>query len=148
VTETVQVAILSRALARGDIVGRDDVLIDRLPRRQVGTIRPADPDQIVGMAARRALRAGQPVAQSDFTRPTLVKAGDGVLLVFETNGLSVTGRGEAQESGTKGDLVRVVNPQSKRTVVGTVAGPGRVVVSAAQTTQAALAGSNTGRTTP
>ena len=131
VVETVQVAVLARGFSRGDVGGRAHGAVDRLPRRQRGVVRPADPEQIVGLAARRTLRAGQPVSQSDFVRPTLVKNGDGVVVIFETRGLTVSGRGEAMESGALGDVVRVLNPQSKRTVIGTVAGPGRVVVSAA-----------------
>ena len=143
VIETVQVVTLTRALARGDVVGRDDVVIDRLPRRQVGGVRPADPEQIVGLAARRALRPGQPVAPGDFSRPVIVARGDTVTLVYETASLTVTSRGQATESGALGDVVGVLNPQSKRTVHATVAGPGKVVVTAGSKAVASI-----GRNTP
>lgn len=136
--ETVQVPVLTRALARGETAGRDDVEIDRLPKRRVGNQRPADVDRIVGMVARRPLRAGQPLSPNDFTRPILVTRGDAVTLVFEAPGLTVTGRGQALESGALGDVVGVLNPQSKRTVHATVAGPGRAVVGAGSRTVASI----------
>jgi flagella basal body P-ring formation protein FlgA len=139
VVETVSVATLTRSLSRGDVVGRDDVVVERLPRRQVGAVRPTDPEQIVGLAARRSLRAGQPVSQGDFARPLVVNRGDTVSIVFETAALTVTSRGQATESGAVGDLVGVLNPQSKRTIHATVAGPGKVVVTAASTSVAAIA---------
>ncbi len=143
VIETVQVVSLARALARGEIVSRDDVVVDRQPRRLAGGVRAADPDQIVGMAARRAIRAGQPVAGADFTRPQVVVRGDTVVVVYETAGLSVSTRGQATESGALGELVTVFNPQSKRTLHATVVGPGKVAVTAAPKAVASI-----GRTTP
>jgi len=143
VVETVRVVTLTRALARGDVVGRDDVAVDRMPRRQVGAQRAVDPEQIVGLAARRALGVGQPVMPGDFSRPLVVARGETVTIVYETASLTVTSRGQAQESGAVGDLVNVLNPQSKRTVQATVAAPGKVVVTAGPKTVAAI-----GRTTP
>ena len=143
VVETVQVTTLTRTLARGELVGRDDVQIERQPRRQIGSLRAADPDQIVGLAARRALRAGQAVGTGDFTRPSLVTRGDTVTVVYESAALTVTTRGQALESGALGDLVGVLNPQSKRTIHATVAGPGKVSVAAGQKAVASI-----GRTSP
>ena len=37
-------------------------------------------------------------------------------------------RGKATEGGAEGDVIGVLNEQSKRTVQGVVVGPGRVVV--------------------
>ena len=51
-----------------------------------------------------------------------------VLLVYEAPGIAVTVRGKASESGAEGDVVNVVNIQSKRTVQGLVTGPNRVTV--------------------
>lgn len=143
VVETVRVVTLTRPLAKGEIVGRDDLVVDRLPRRQIGTARTSDPEPMIGLAARRALRSGQPVAAGDFARPMVVVRGDTVTVVYESAALTITSRGQAQESGAVGDLVGVLNPQSKRTVHATVAGPGKVVVTAGSKAVASI-----GRTTP
>ena len=37
-------------------------------------------------------------------------------------------RGKATEGGAEGDVITVLNEQSKRTVQGVVVGPGRVVI--------------------
>jgi flagellar basal body P-ring formation protein FlgA len=50
--------------------------------------------------------------------------------VFEAPGILLTIRGKALEAGAHGDLINVLNVQSKRTVQGTVSGPGRVTVTA------------------
>ncbi|MER2606638.1 MAG: flagellar basal body P-ring formation chaperone FlgA [Siculibacillus sp.] len=139
VVETVSIAVLTRALARGDLVAPEDVQIDRQPRARVGALRSlADPREIVGHQARRSLRAGQPVSIGDFARPNVVGRGDTVTIVFRTGSLQVTGRGQALQAGAMGEMISVLNPQSKRTVHATVAGPGRVEISAASTTVAAV----------
>jgi flagellar basal body P-ring formation protein FlgA len=45
-------------------------------------------------------------------------------------GISLTVRGKAAEGGAEGDVISVLNEQSKRTVQGLIVGPGRVLISA------------------
>jgi flagella basal body P-ring formation protein FlgA len=52
-------------------------------------------------------------------------------------------RGKANEPGSEGDVVEVLNVQSKRLVHGVVVGPGRVMVSAISTP--AVVASNAGQ---
>jgi flagella basal body P-ring formation protein FlgA len=51
-----------------------------------------------------------------------------VTLIYESAGLYLTIRGKALEGGTEGDVVNVLNLQSKRTVSGVVIGRGQVSV--------------------
>lgn len=137
--ETVPVAVLARALSRGDIVGKNDVVVERQPRARAGALRGLlDPREVVGLQARRALRVGQAIATADFARPEVVARGDTVTVIFRSAALQVTGRGQAQQSGAVGDVVSILNPQSKRTLHATVTGPGRVEISAAKTALAGL----------
>jgi flagellar basal body P-ring formation protein FlgA len=61
-------------------------------------------------------------------KPDLVLRNEAVTLIYEAPGLMLTIRGKALESGAEGDLVNVLNIQSKRTVQGTVSGPGQVTM--------------------
>jgi flagella basal body P-ring formation protein FlgA len=61
-------------------------------------------------------------------KPELVQRNETVTLIFEVPGIMLTVRGKAMEAGAEGDLVSVLNPQSKRTVQGTVTGMGTVTV--------------------
>jgi flagellar basal body P-ring formation protein FlgA len=63
------------------------------------------------------------------------------MLTYEVPGIVLTMRGKALESGAEGDLVSVLNVNSKRTIQGIVTGPGRVTVAA----PSAATGSNTAR---
>lgn len=139
VLETAAVTVLNRPLARGDIVAAEDVRVDRQPRGRSGVLHSiVDPSDIVGRQARRAMRAGQAVAASDFARPQVVGRGETVTVVFRTKALQVTGRGQTLQAGAVGDLIPVLNPQSKRTIHATVVGPGLVEISAPATAVASI----------
>ena len=92
---------------------------------------PPSRDRAVGMQARRQLRAGQAMRVADLAKPDLVQRDQNVTLIYETPGLYLTMRGKALESGTEGDVVNVMNLQSKRTVSGTVTGRGQVAITVA-----------------
>jgi len=128
VVETVDAAILLRALARGEIVKAGDVMIERRPKAEVGADVLAADTGAIGLAARQILRPGQPLRASDLMRPEIVQRNEAVTLLYEAPGITLTMRGKAIDSGSEGDLVNVVNIQSKRTVQGIVSGPGRVTV--------------------
>jgi flagellar basal body P-ring formation protein FlgA len=54
-----------------------------------------------------------------------------VTVVYEVPGMVLTLRGRASQSGAKGDLIAVVNPQSKKVLQAQVVAPGQVSVAAA-----------------
>lgn len=135
--ETVPVAVPLRALARGEVVKAADLTIERRPKADFRDSAPPA-TEATGLAVRHPVRAGQPLRVSDLMRPEIVQRNEAVTLVYEAPGLVLTIRGKALDAGAEGDLVSVLNIQSKRTVQGTVAGPARVVV---RTTAARLAAS-------
>lgn len=125
--ETVEAAILARGVARNEVIKSSDVVVERRPKAEVGNDL-ASRDAAVGMQARRQLRVGQALKTADLARPDLVQKDQGVVLVYQAVGLHLTIRGKALESGTEGDVVNVMNLQSKRTVSGVVIGRGQVSI--------------------
>jgi flagella basal body P-ring formation protein FlgA len=76
------------------------------------------------------LRAGQVIRQADVAKPELVGRGETVTIVFQVPGIQLTIVGKAVGPGALGDVIIVVNGQSKHTIAATVIGPGRVSVNA------------------
>lgn len=128
--ETIEAAVPTRALARGDVVKAGDFSIERRPKSEFVSEPPAQPADITGYAARRAVRAGQPLRSADLMKPELVQKNDTVVLHYEVPGIILSMRGKALDSGTEGDMVSVLNIQSKRTIQGVVTAPGHVTVMA------------------
>ena len=125
--ETVEAAVLVRSVDRNEVLKSSDVVIERRPKAEIGG-EPAGREFAIGMQARRPLRAGQPLRGADLAKPDLVQRDQSVTLIYDTPGVYLTVRGKALESGTEGDVVNVMNLQSKRTVAGTVVGRGQVAL--------------------
>ena len=136
--ETVEAVVLMHGVERNDIIKAADIVIERRPKSEMGP-DAAPRDRAVGMQARKQLRAGQALRASDVSKPDLVQRDQAVTLIYETAGLYLTVRGKAIEAGTEGDVVNVLNLQSKRTVSGTVVSRGQVSVTVAAPRPAELA---------
>lgn len=124
--ETVEVAVPSRALGRGELIKANDIAIERRPKAEFANEPPAPVTEVLGRAARRALRAGQAFRIADLMKPELVQRSEMVTLHYEVPGIAITMRGKALESGAEGDSVNVLNEHSKRTVQGVVTSAGHV----------------------
>jgi flagella basal body P-ring formation protein FlgA len=128
--ETVEAAVLTRDVERSEVLKSSDVIAQRRPRAEVGG-DAATRHLAVGMQMRKQLRAGQALRISDLAKPDLVQRDDNVTLIYESTGLYLTIRGKAVESGTEGDVVNVLNLQSKRTISGVVVGRDQVAIAVA-----------------
>jgi flagellar basal body P-ring formation protein FlgA len=138
-TETIEVAVPSRALARGEVIKANDIAIERRAKTEFSNEPAAPVTEILGRAARRALRAGQALRNADLMRPELVQRGEMVTLHYEIPGIAITMRGKALDSGSHGDTVSVLNEQSKRTVQGVVTDAGHVSMAVRTSTVVAQA---------
>jgi flagellar basal body P-ring formation protein FlgA len=130
VIETAEVAVLTRNVERGDLLKSSDLVVERRAKAEIGG-DAASRDRAVGMQLRRPMRANQPLKIADIVKPDLVQRDQTITLVYQSAGLYLTTRGKALDSGTEGDVVNVLNPQSKRTVTGIVTGRGQVTIEVA-----------------
>jgi flagella basal body P-ring formation protein FlgA len=125
--ETVEAAVLARSLERNEVLKSSDVMVERRPKAELGP-DVLTRERAVGMQARRQLRAGQALKGADVAKPDLVQRDQGVTLIYDAVGVHLTVLGKALESGTEGDVVNVLNLQSKRTIAGVVVGRARVAI--------------------
>lgn len=126
--ETASVAVVNRNVGRGEAIAVSDVTMERRPRESVPSDVLGDTADLTGRIARRSISAGSPLRGGDLAKAEIVARGEMVTIVYERPGMLLTSRGRTVEAGGNGDVIGVVNPQSKRTVQATVDGPGRVRV--------------------
>lgn len=131
IREIVDVPMLNRAINRGEIIKAADVVIERKARADVPLDAIVVPGTITGLAARQALRPGVSLRRTDVVRPEIVKRDELVTITYEVPGILLTSRGKAMEGGAEGDVINVINTQSRRVVQGAISGPGRVTIAAA-----------------
>lgn len=125
---TVEVATVTRPVERGGLIKDSDVQMERRPRNEISRETITSREQAVGFAARTSLQPSRPLRATELMRPDLIQRNDIVSLVYEVPGVVLTLRGRATEAGAEGDTISVLNEQSKRTVQGTIVGPGRVMI--------------------
>ena len=129
--ETIPAVAVEHPVMRGEVLKESDLIVLRRPKSEGGAI--ATIAEAVGFAARHELRPEQPLRTADLTKPDIVQRNDTVSIVYQAPGVVLTLRGVAQSSGALGDLIGVLNADSKRIVQGVITAPGRITVNAATT---------------
>ncbi|MEI2383871.1 flagellar basal body P-ring formation chaperone FlgA [Breoghania sp. JC706] len=126
--ETAEIVTFAKRIARGETVSAHDLETIRVPKTALRDDTVTDPANIIGMAVRRPMAPGRPLASRDFEEPLAVERRSKVIITYKVAGLTLTVQGEAMADGTKGDVIDVLNIQSRRTIQAVVTGPGRVSV--------------------
>jgi flagella basal body P-ring formation protein FlgA len=113
-----EVVVARRGIARGTVVGPDDLVRERrnvssLPRGALTRLEDA-----VGMEANVPIAPLTPLSPEQLAPPAVVRRGDVVLLIAETAGLRITTTGEVRQDAARGEQVRVLNVSSQTEVVG------------------------------
>lgn len=127
-TATVEVATAARTIDRGTVLKDADLIMERRPRTEIGRDIITKPGQAVGLAVRSNLQPGHPIRSAELMKPDLVQRNDMVTIIYEVPGVMLTIRGKAAEGGAEGDVINVLNEQSKRMLQGVIVGPGRVAI--------------------
>jgi flagellar basal body P-ring formation protein FlgA len=124
--EMVDIVALAQPLRRGDILNEADLTSVRLARKKVPAGALMDAAEIVGKEARTNLRANAPIARKDFQRPILIQKREKITVTFDMPGMKLTSRAIAMDEGAKGDVIDIMNVQSRRIVPATIISRGQV----------------------
>jgi flagella basal body P-ring formation protein FlgA len=126
--KTVEALTWSHNVTAGDVIRQEDVAWTRQPARLIPGDAPRDPDLVVGMAARHALREGAPVANHDMAALKVIHRDQQIEVVFNLDGVRLALTGQAMGDAAVGETVQVLNTQSKKTIEAVATGPGRAAV--------------------
>jgi flagella basal body P-ring formation protein FlgA len=88
---------------------------------------------VIGLAARRPLRAGAVVTVHDLGAAQVIKSGEAVTVTFAADGVALSLQGKAMGAGAVGEVLNVQNTASKKVIQAVVTGPGQAVVGPAAT---------------
>jgi flagella basal body P-ring formation protein FlgA len=114
------VVVSSQPLASQEVVKPSDV---RIERREISGLQ-ARPfyavDEVVGQQVARSIAVNETLTQKKLERPTVMRRGSAVRLVYETGALRVETPGVAEENGRIGDMVQVKNASSGKLLRGRV----------------------------
>jgi flagella basal body P-ring formation protein FlgA len=80
-----------------------------------------------------AVVQGVPLSAADVQRPVMVSKGEIVVIALQTPQMQLSARGHALNNGSKGDVIRIANTQSRQIVEAVVTGPGQATVDVSST---------------
>ena len=118
----------SRTIARDQAVTLDDIEIVTGELPAIAVKRVPAPDEIIGLKARRAIAAGEVLTSAVLVVPPSVKSGDKVTVTVTVGSVHVTGTAIASGTGNDGDVIHVLQPNTRRPVKARILGPGSVEV--------------------
>jgi flagella basal body P-ring formation protein FlgA len=111
-------------LQRGHIIEAGDIAI-----KGAGPSAEQDMAQsYIGQQMRRTIYAGAKLNPSHVDKPTLVKRNTRINMIYRVGRLEMTASGRALDEGGSGDIISVMNLDSKRRVEGLILANGSVEV--------------------
>lgn len=122
------VLVSKTAIGRGTYPSEREVGLARQPMGPMNQAPLTGLEQVLGAEATRDIPPGTVLSAMMFRIPPVVKAGDEVSVILVSGGLTLITKGQARSAGAKGQLIKVVNLETKTEFVARVTGPNRVEV--------------------
>ncbi|WP_412479174.1 flagellar basal body P-ring formation chaperone FlgA [Azonexus sp. IMCC34839] len=118
---------LNRALAAGQIVQANDILVTKGDISSLPTGAIADIETAVGKQLRNSLGAGQTLRADHLQSPWVVRQGQLVKIISQGNGFSISSEGQALNNAAEGQAAQVRMP-SGQTISGIAQKDGSVII--------------------
>lgn len=123
IQQYVRTAVAAHDLVPGTVLADGDVTMARVPYtgQRINGV-----DVLMGRRILSAIRAGQQIAIESTQTNQIVKPGSTVVLIVHDGGVAVVADVVARTGGGLGDEVQLYNPQTRKSLSGTIIGPDRV----------------------
>jgi flagella basal body P-ring formation protein FlgA len=128
VHEMAQVPVPKRLISAGEIIAADDLEWQAVRLTRLSGNSLTDAEQLVGRMAKRPLKAGQVLRQSDVAVSPVIRKNDLIRLVVKTGQMTLSVQGKALQDAALGQTIRVMNVNSNRQLSGTVVDAGTVAI--------------------
>ena len=109
-----EVVVTSKPLGRHKPITEDDIEVLKMDLAKLPSNVITDPEAILGKRTRRAIGAKTVLRANLVELPPLVKRGDVVVIIAESNGLRITALGQVKRKGRLGESIPVINYDSKK----------------------------------
>ncbi|MDO5642524.1 MAG: flagellar basal body P-ring formation chaperone FlgA [Paracoccus sp. (in: a-proteobacteria)] len=117
--------VAARDLPAGTLITPEDLAWDETVPGGL-----SDPDLAVGKQVRVAIYRGRPVVPGALRVPVLVSRNQIVRITFDSGALRIEAEGRALSEGAAGDMVRVMNLSSRKTLSALVTPDGTLLAAA------------------
>lgn len=128
VERIIDVPVLKRSLRNGYVITLQDIDMVTMPIDSLNRDVVIDPAKLIGTTPDRFLLAKKPIRKSDIRPPQMIKRGQKIMIIHEQGPLTLSALGRSMETGSMGDLIRVVNMDSNKALTGEIIGDGLVAI--------------------
>ena len=116
----------NQTLQRGDIIQREDISVETEPGEYVDDIM----DDYIGMELKRTVYAGKQINAAHVGPPIIVKRNSRVSMIYRFGRLEINAWGRALDEGGEGDVITIMNLESRKRIQGTILPTGVIEVHA------------------
>lgn len=115
-----EVVVSNHSLSRHDTITEGDIRLEKMNLAELPADVVTDPLEVIGKRTKRAIDPNLPLKLNFLEVPPLVRRGDLVTIIAESDNLKITTQGIVSENGCKGEMVRVINTNSRKDVYARV----------------------------
>lgn len=123
-----EVIVTKRQLNRYTIISKKDLYFKTMDSEKIPANAITDYGDVIGKRTKRAIRPETIIRADLIEFPPLVKRGDVVSIIAESNGIRITAIGQVKKKGHRGERLKVLNIDSKKVVYARVLDANTVVV--------------------
>ena len=109
-----EVLVTRKPLGRYKPITEDDIEMQKLNLADLPSNVITDPEAVLGKRTKRAIGAKTVLRANLVEFPPLVKRGDVVVIIAESDGLKISALGQVKKKGALGDRIPVINFDSKK----------------------------------
>jgi flagellar basal body P-ring formation protein FlgA len=112
--------VATRTLERGEVIGASDVALARRDLARVQGRFCRDLQEVIGLRVKTAVRGNSPLRGDYLERVPIVKSGQMVTIVVESEMIRITASGRAKGAGALGDTIMVQSLSSQKDLAARV----------------------------
>ena len=116
--------VLANSVNRGHIITQNDLTHVWIKKRNIQDKNIISKEAIIGKQAHRRIAAGKPISEYQIREPILIESKQLVTVKYQYDNLLLTLQAQSLDEGSKGDVIRIMNLDSKKIFQAVVVGTG------------------------
>lgn len=114
------VIVARKPVGRYQVIEADDIDVQTMDLARMPNNAITSLEEVIGQRAKRTISAQTVLSSSMIESQPLVQRGDIVVMIAESAGIKISTQGEARQRGSKGDRIKVMNLDSRKSIYARV----------------------------
>ena len=115
-----EVVVTRKPLGRFKLIDENDICLKKKNLAKLPSNVITCSEEVLGKRTRRSIDSNVTLRPDHVELPPLVKRGDIVKIIVESQGLKVTALGKVQGKGRRGEMIKVINVDSSKAIYARV----------------------------